>query len=313
MIRWFSIGVITYLIIGISWWGLLLYKETTTSYRLSVSHASNDELPAIEAAYQKDKFKIYGEGVFLGLSILAGVYIIYRSAQKEIQHVRQQGDFLLSVSHELKSPIAAMKLALQTLHRPNLPADMASKITASAIEDAERLDQLVQNILLSASIDEKHLELYTEAVEIQPFLNTIVHQWNSTNTNTTPIHLTGDMSAITCHMDQLMMRQALTNILQNARKYAIANSVIGLHCLRTDHYVRLSIANYGPVIQPEEREKIFERFYRSIDPAIRSKEGTGIGLYISKEIIHAHQGRVYVAPDGAIDKTTFVIELPIDV
>ncbi len=310
MVRWFSIGVITYLIIGITWWGLLLFRETTHSYNLKISAADDSELPAISEEYRKDRMKIFGEGLFLGFSILAGVYIIYRSANREIRQMKQQGDFLLSVSHELKSPIAAMKLALQTLVRPNLPPATSQKITHSAIKDADRLEQLVQNILLSASLNEKKLELYLESTDITELLKQIIEEF-STKSDSKRIVFNSECEGLSCLLDRIMIKQATVNILQNAIKYAESGSEIQVHLGTSGEKVNILIRNIGPQIRSEEKHKIFERFYRGNDPVVRKKEGTGIGLYISKEIINAHRGDINIISNGNESATSFIIEIPI--
>jgi len=310
MVRWFSIGVITYLIIGITWWGLLLFRETTTSYDLKIAAADESQYESINAEYSKDKMKIFGEGLFLGFSILAGVYIIYRSARREIMNIRQQGDFLLSVSHELKSPIAAMKLALQTLVRPNLPPETSQKITHSAIKDADRLEQLVQNILLSASLDEKQLELFLEPTDVTSLLNLIIKEFEN-KTDSNPIVFRSNCEGLKCKLDITMLKQAIVNILQNAIKYSDAGTEIVVAIQRVNQQLEITIKNQGPQIRQEERAKIFERFYRGNDPDVRKKEGTGIGLYISKEIIQAHQGSIRIESIKEDKATSFIIEIPI--
>ncbi|MFT4565420.1 MAG: signal transduction histidine kinase [Saprospiraceae bacterium] len=310
MVRWFSIGVITYLIIGITWWGLLLFRETTISYNLKIAAADENELTTINEEYRKDKMKIFGEGLFLGFSILAGVYIIYRSANREIGQMKQQGDFLLSVSHELKSPIAAMKLALQTLIRPNLPPATSNKITHSAIKDADRLEQLVQNILLSASLDEKQLELFLEPTDISKLLYQIVEEFRS-KADTKKIIFKSEYEGLSCQLDKSMIKQAVVNILQNAIKYAESESDIHVLVKEVNKKVEIEIRNKGPQIKFEERSEIFERFYRGNDPMVRNKEGTGIGLYISKEIIGAHRGDIKIRSNEQESMTSFIIELPI--
>lgn len=310
MVRWFSIGVITYLIIAIIWWGLLLYRETTISYNLKLSLAEEVEFADINEAYSKDKMKIFGEGLFLGFSVLAGIYIIYRSANREILHMKQQGDFLLSVSHELKSPIAAMKLALQTLVRPDLPPETSIKITHSAIKDADRLEQLVQNILLSASLNEKKLELFLESTDISEMMAKMVHEFESKSKAKTII-FRSDCEGIKCQIDRSMIQQATINILQNAMKYAEPETPIYFLVKANKNMVEIEIKNIGPLIKPEDKNKVFERFYRGNQSAIRTKEGAGIGLYISKEIISAHHGNIRINSNEKERSTSFIIEIPI--
>lgn len=308
MMRWFSIGVMAYLTIGIIWWGLLLNRKNQEIFDHKRTSSNPSELAIIEADFRSEKLQIIGEGLFLIISLMGGIFIIYRSANKEIQQVRQQGDFLLSVSHELKSPITAIKLALQTLNRPNLPAATTLKITNSAIKDTDRLEQLVQNILLSTSIEEKKLELYVEPWEVQEIIAQLVSEFES-KASKNEIILLNNCTSTVCNLDRTMIRQALVNILQNATKYAIEDSPITITCNTLLNKVQIEISNHGPSIREDEKKLIFQRFYRGQDQAVRSREGTGIGLYISNEIIKAHDGYIEVNSSSK-NMTSFTIYLP---
>ena len=308
MIRWLSIGVIGYMILGIIWWGLLLSQKNTELYTVKKSLTDDPiDLALLEKEEKRQSTMILGEGFVLGCSLLLGIYIINRSANKEIQNARQQSDFLLSVSHELKSPIAAIKLAIQTLDRRVLSPEKQKIITSSALADANRLEKLVQNILLSASIESSALELYQTEFDLLELVRRITTQTIS-EVDQGRIHIKTKMKEVLVRGDQQNLKQAIQNITDNAVKYAIPDTDILIDLSKSPDHVICNISNEGPAIPVEERSKIFEKFYRGNDKHVRNKEGTGIGLYIAREIFAAHGGQITVSHSD--NKNIFSLMLP---
>ena len=308
MKRWFSIGVIGYMILGITWWGMLLYEKNNALYNQKLNLATPTEALQIKMERKRQNRMIMGEGIVLGLSLLAGIFIINRSANREIKSARQQSNFLLSVSHELKSPIAAIKLALETLTQHKLPTATSTKITSSAVQDVNRLEKLVQNILLSASLEESKLELYKEEIDISQLIISIAKRYNNSN-NQVSIVSQGTNTRVTANIDRYNMQQAITNILDNAIKYGLKDMPINIQLSQTEKAIYISISNTGSSIKEDEKKLIFKKFYRGQDQEIRRQEGTGIGLYISNQIVMAHGGKIEIE-DTVLNQVTFIIKLP---
>ncbi len=308
MARWLSIGVITYMILGIIWWGMLLFRKNQEVYDTQVKFSqSSEEIATFEKRRSRQNTMVIGEGAVLALSLLVGIYIINRSAKREIQSANQQSNFLLSVSHELKSPIASIKLALQTLIRPGLPAEKESKFLHSAINDTNRLEKLVQNILLSANIEDKDIELYKTEVDIPALVRKLVNQFHTEYPNHT-IEVESNDNAVTISADEQHLKQAIVNLIDNAIKYSAFEQPIMITLSNAKKQVSVKISNYGSPIENSDKSKIFEKFYRVKKSDIREKEGTGIGLYISKEIVEAHRGTIQV--DSSNGMNHFTISLP---
>ncbi len=310
MVRWLSIGVISYMILGIIWWGMLLFRKNQEIYDTKVSNSQSVENIA---SYEEDRSRqntmIWGEGAVLVLSLLIGIYIINRSSKREIQSANQQSNFLLSVSHELKSPIAAIKLALQTLIRPDLPAEKESKFLHSAINDTNRLEKLVQNILLSANIEDKVLELYLSDIELSKLLRKLINQYHTEYPDQL-IELQTKGQNFNLKADEQHLKQAIVNVIDNAIKYTVNNKPIMVELAENSHHIKIDISNQGIPIDIKDQVRIFEKFYRVKKSAIREKEGTGIGLYIAKEIVEAHRGYIDVKSNSGFNH--FIINLPDD-
>lgn len=308
MVRWLSIGVITYMILGIIWWGMLLFRKNQEVFDTQLKYSqTTEERVYHENRRSRQNTMVLGEGAVLVLSLLVGIYIINRSAKREIKNANQQSNFLLSVSHELKSPIAAIKLALQTLIRPGLPAEKESKFLHSAINDTNRLEKLVQNILLSANIEDKAIELYKSDVDVSTMIRKLSNQFRTEYPNRT-IEVQANDSDVIISADEQHLKQAIVNIIDNAIKYSTQEHPIMITLEKEAKQVLLLISNHGTPIDNRDKVKIFEKFYRVKNSDIREKEGTGIGLYISKEIVEAHNGTIDVQSSEGVNH--FTINLP---
>lgn len=302
MVRWLSIAVITYMILGIIWWGVLLFQKNQALYEAKRNLASPPELEIIQAEKSRQNIMIIGEGVVLGCSLLLGIYIINRSAQREIQSATQQNNFLLSVSHELKSPIAAIKLALQTLRRDGLSHDKKQQFVTSAITDTDRLEKMVQNVLLSANMEASSFELLQAELSYTDMLKGLSDQHNQT------VLFTGLMNEVNGYGDATYLRQAISNIIDNSLKYGDKSSRPTVDLSEYKDQVKISVTSSGTPIKKSDQSKIFEKFYRAKDDNVRAKEGTGLGLYLSQEIIKAHRGSIKVS--SADNSNVFEVLIP---
>ena len=307
MSRWLSIGVISYMILGIIWWGLLLFQKNEQIYQLQLTNQSVIDKEEVSREYSRQKIMIVGEGIVLGISLLLGIYIINKSASSEIQNARRQNDFLLSVNHELKSPIASIKLALQTLSRSSIDEIQKIKILEGSLGEAKRLEDLVQNILLSANIDDKKFRLYKEQVQIQTYLSDIIRSYQPHN-QIIDVQFESLPEDCSLELDKMNVEQAIRNILDNAIKYNHNSEPILFSCSLKEDVLKISVANKGNAIHANDREEIFKKFQRGSDPQTRALSGTGIGLYIASEVVKAHQGQLLY--DHIEGRNIFEVQLP---
>ena len=295
------------MILGITWWGFLLHSKNQSLYDLQLSLSEDlESIAKIQAEKSRQNLMIIGEGIFLGFSLLIGIYIINRSAQKEIKTTRQQNDFLLSVSHELKSPIAAIKLALQTLNKRKLEPEDHAEIISSGIQDVNRLNKMVQNVLVGAKMDNTDLELYKASFDFNELLFQLI---NAFRKDFPDWQFNLDVPEDDLHIDadKINLQLVLSNVLDNAVKYSNDQN-IDIKLYKDPQNVNCSISNSGPAIEKDERNSIFEKFYRGKNKLTRSKEGTGLGLYIANQIVLAHGGTLKLNSSGGINE--FIISIP---
>ena len=294
------------MILGIVWWGMLLYKKNDDYYQLLKSHAVDADPSELLLEEQKQRKMIIGEGLVLGFSLLLGIYIIQRSAMREVKGAKQQSDFLLSVSHELKTPISAVKMALQTLERPSLSKDKQQNILKGALKESDRLEKLVQNILLTANLDSHKIDLYLNAVDPEHLIASVLKNYS---TYLNDIIVEGPEHRYTIRVDEQNIRQALSNLIDNAFKYRVGKEPVVIRHTISDTAWELSVSNPGIPIPEKDLDRIFRKFERGIQTDIRKKEGTGIGLYIVKQVVAAHRGQIEVKSKSGFN--SFKIKIPL--
>ena len=309
--RNFALLVIIYMTAGIVWWGVLLYSKNNEYYDLqsSLMDPASQAYEDITKEQLRQSTMIIGEGLVLGISLLAGIWIIYRSALKQIETVNKQNNFLLSVSHELKSPIASIKLAMQTMRRQSLTSEQRNDLGNKVIKDAERLEKLVENILLTARMDNTKMELLKESIVLNESLEKIKEK-HADNIN--DIRIVMDHSQThghKIHVDKLAFELALSNLLDNAIKYSGDGGLVSIATSMGNTSTEVSIMDEGVGIDPKDETRIFEKFYRGEHPEIKKRKGTGLGLYLSNLIVLAHGGQITWRTNTSAG-VTFTVKLP---
>lgn len=284
-----------YVIIQFIWWGYHLIQLSSS-------------VPQQDAQLSKRIGMVLGEGAVFLLILSFGIYRIRKSISKELAFQQQQQNFLLTITHELKTPIAALKLYIQTLQKHNLSEEKKEVILKGALEENERLSNLIENILNASKAENKLFQIQKEEVDLVTLSNAIIHRYH-TRFHTSLINLNAPASVIGSY-DQHMLETILVNLLENAIKYGGLQQHIHLDIEKLDRFVAIKIADEGPGIAATERLHIFEKFYRIGSEETRKQAGSGLGLYIVAEYVRLHNGSIRCfenTPKGSI----FELILPI--
>ena len=308
MKRWIPILIMAYILVAISWWGYLLFKKNN-DYYLAMRSSTDDieQLALIKDEQQRQSIMIIGEGVVLAISVLLGIGLIYRSVAKEIQNINSQNNFLLSISHELKSPIAAIKLALQTLLRPGLKEGQKKLLMDRAVLDTDRLERMVENVLISANFDNDRFKVHYEDVDLHSMVSRIVTEYKQLSNRSYNINV--DLVRPTYKTDQSALRIILDNLIENATKYSEASMPVEIDLAASENHLSLAVADQGIGISDNEKSKVLDRFYRSNDENVRTQKGTGLGLYIVKRLVEELKGTMVIR-DNLPRGTIVNIKLP---
>jgi len=250
------------------------------------------------------------EGGDLWLSFVAvrsadGIVYAFRDVTMERRLDDEKSDFVATISHELRTPMAAVYGAAQTLLRRDVvfePAQ-ARELLEMIASQATRLSQITEEVLLTTRLDRGDLRVEREPVDLGELVHATVRTLSPEPA--IAVEVEPDIPSATGDRDRI--QQVLVNLLDNALKYGEAP--IRVHVAAGNSAVRVAIADAGPGIPRADQERIFEKFFRSGPELSRAAGGTGLGLYISRELTQRMGGSLDVRSEPG-SGATFVVELP---
>jgi len=307
-VYWF---LLVYIIAALIWWFIALQRQNMQMMDYKMQGLKHDDIHLIEKADRitseanRKTAQYIGEGSTFLLLIIIGAVFVYRAVRRQFRLQQQQQNFMMAVTHELKTPIAVAKLNLETLQRYNLDEEKRKKMISSALQETNRLNTLASNILVSSQLDGGNYNLAKEEIDFSTFTQNIASDYQNRFPEKkwqqdiqTNIFIKGD---------QLLLQMLINNLIENAIKYSPKTSLIIIE-LKKENHVLLKVKDEGFGISNEEKKKIFEKFYRVGNEATRTAQGTGLGLYLCKKIAKDHSAQIIVtdnSPTGTIFTVKF--------
>jgi two-component system, OmpR family, sensor histidine kinase CiaH len=307
---WFGILFI-YVLAALIWWFISLEKQSKEVIDIKIQSLQKTD-PQYSIKYndiqllrKRQSAKFIGEGITFLALIITGAVFVYRSIRKQIELSQMQQNFMMAITHELKTPIATTRLSIETLLRRKLDETQQQKLLLSALSETNRLNILTNNILLAAQMEERSFQRENEEINLAILVETVVNDYkNRFPSRTIEANVVKELFL---EGDELLMQIALSNLIDNALKYAPKESPVYVDLMEQEDFIQLKVSDEGPGIADDEKEKIFEKFYRSGSEFTRKAKGTGLGLYLTKKIIEQHNGEIFIinnSPHGSI----FVIQ-----
>ena len=307
-----------YILLQFLWWEVLLVRQTSqiinekqklTELAIADANRLQEEVAKLHAKKVKQTVMIVGEGTVFLLLLLFGIYKIKQAVAREAELATQQKNFFLSITHELKTPISATKLQLQTLQREGIDEEMRALLVNNALKETDRLNALIDNVLFASRLESTQFKLRKEAIDFGVYLSDLLNRYYSAplEKGYLKIEKTRDLRV---NIDPEYFQSVLTNLIDNAYKYGGPEAIVNLHLIREADQVVLEVCDNGTGIAETEREKIFEKFYRVGDEETRRSKGTGLGLHIVHSLVMQHGGKIKYRnnePQGSI----FEIRLPV--
>jgi signal transduction histidine kinase len=276
--------LIIYAFAQLVWWGVLLIKAEPERMAMILGEAA----------------------VFLMIFII-GAYKLHLALNKERKLHDQQKNFLLSVTHELKSPLASIKLYLQTILKRDLDLQQQRYFIQNSLKDIERLDDLVENMLIATKIDNKSYSFPKESFNFTDLIERIVERLQ-THSCSSQVILTKIQKNITLTGDRFALTSVVTNLIENAVKYSPACAEVSVNAFSDNGQIHFQVSDHGIGISDPEKSRIFEKFYRVGNEDTRKTKGTGLGLFIVKQVLDKHQALIKVKnnhPSGTVFEVIF--------
>ncbi len=305
-----------YILLQFLWWEVLLVRQTSEIIDLKQKIAeltAMDEprlVQEIEFLHHKKKVQVImvvGEGTVFLLLLLFGIYKIKQAQDKETALNNQQKNFFLSITHELKTPIAATKLQLQTLQKQKLNEETQQSLITNALIETERLNALIDNVLLASRLDAGEFIFKMDKHNLSELITSVLNRYYKKEITAGEIKLTIDEN-IFVEIDESAFPSIITNLVDNALKYSSQKKEIFIDLLSEKNAAVLSIKDNGCGISNADKEKIFNKFFRAGNEETRNAKGTGLGLYIVNYIVNKHNAKLFVKdnlPNGSIFEIRF--------
>ncbi len=305
--------LLLYMVAALVWWFIALNNQSAemADFRIAQISPTDPNYNALKQEtldFKKRKAAQYiGEGAIFFLLIVLGAVFVYRATKKELQLARQQQNFMMAVTHELKTPIAVTKLNLETLQKRQLDEDKRQKLLQMALVETDRLNDLANNILLASRMEVGEVIKFSTAVDLQKQVADIVRQYTARYPGRVIKFNAGD--AFILNGDELLLKILVSNLVDNAVKYTPPDAQVVIKLETGNSEIRFEVSDTGPGIPDEEKEKVLSKFYRMGSEETRNAKGTGLGLYLCKKIVEAHKGRLKIADNIPVG-SRFIITFP---
>jgi signal transduction histidine kinase len=312
--------LLIYIIAALIWWFIVLEKQNDEMKRLQISQLTatidstanqslyNDTLQKINKGYKINQTKYIGEGSIFLLLILIGAAFVYRSVRRQLYIQLQQQNFMMAVTHELKTPISVIRLNLETMQKYSLDAEKQKKLLGVMLKETLRLNFLTNNILIASQLEGGGYQFSKEELDLSDLLKDCIHDFRTRFPEKefrSQIEQGVDIKG-----DALLLQMMINNLLENAVKYSPRETPVMANLKKESETIKLSIVDEGPGIEEEEKKNIFSKFYRIGNEATRKTQGTGLGLYLCSKIARDHNGDISVTnntPRGSNFAVTFKI------
>ncbi|MCY7420711.1 MAG: HAMP domain-containing histidine kinase [Chitinophagaceae bacterium] len=303
--------LLVYVVAALVWWFISLNKQNERMALLLVNELQHDD-PAyvvktekILDGRQRKTTQYLGEGVTFLALIMVGAVFVYRAARRQIKLSQQQQNFMMAVTHELKTPIAVTQLNLETLQKRKLEEPQRQKLISNTLQEANRLNTLCNNILLASQLDAGAYKVSMSELDMSSLVQSIVNEYKDRFPNRNIAHqITPEIDLVG---EQLLLQMLMNNLLDNALKYTPKDKLITVTLTKNHNQVLLSVTDQGPGIPKEERLKIFEKFYRIGNESTRTAKGSGLGLFLCKKIADDHNADIKVT-DNHLQGSIFTVE-----
>ncbi len=307
--------VFTYILAFAIWWAYLLYAKNETAFTEKVElykinflktnpgadyKISRDYIDIV-SKYQRQKLMIITEGGVFILLLLLGLLRVRMVFSREMELAAQQRNFLLSITHELKSPLATIKLSLQTLGKRKLEPQQSDKLIGNSLVDLDRLESLVDNILFAAKIERNSSFFSNDEINVSEIIRSVADRFLQNKKTITLIEeIKND---VYLNVDTLALTSVVINLIENAIKYSAEKTEVKVLLKEDVENVFLVVADTGIGISDENKSKVFGKFYRVGNEDTRKTKGTGLGLYIVKRVVEIYKGDISIkdnTPNGSV-------------
>jgi len=245
--------------------------------------------------YRRRIVMMVSEGAFFAVLLIVFMGLLWRTFRREVELERQHRNFLSAITHELKSPIAAIRVALETVMSGRADEQASRHFIGNAVADTDRLDLLVQKVLHATRYGSGGSSIRRTRRSVDQVVERAVAGFAPGATMAGAVVEVEIEPDLWAEVDDEALTIVVSNLLENALKYGGSPARIELAFRRQGNRLILEVKDNGAGISEEEIPRVFDRFYRAGDEMTRTSQGTGLGLYLVQRIMKAHHGTVEIA------------------
>jgi len=275
---------------------------------------SSQALEALDSRLRRRRAMVHGEGLFLFLLVCVCVAMLFHMLRLERRQSQRMESFLHAVTHEMKTPLTGIKTLLETLRSGGVPSEVQPHLLGLGIENADRLEHCIENMLISGALRSGQQQLCLVLVALEPQLEAFLEHRRRT--------LTGRPEAVgvvweeapdglSVMADPDMLRIVLENLVDNGLKYGGDRPVVELRVGAAAGQATIAVADRGVGFDSTTAERLFVPFLRGLPGGHGVKHGTGLGLALARDLCRRMGGDLYAHSDGPGLGATFTVSLPL--
>ncbi len=295
------------------WWTVFMAGLVNEKVQIATNlGADEDAISALQKQEIARQVMVGLEGIFFLVVIIAGAWLIYRALVKTNELNYHQQNFLMAVTHELKTPLASIMIYIDSLASPKISEERKLGILPRIKSDAQRLESLVEKILEAGKFDRSGANLHKERIDFSKLVQLSIERLKENPSDRSIIVESDIASNVVIIGDNSALTRTVESLLDNAVRYNDKKTVkINISLQYNNDTMQLRITDNGIGLSKKDQKRIFDRFYRVGSELRRERSGSGLGLFLCREIIRAHDGTIKVKSEGVGNGSTFSITLKI--
>jgi signal transduction histidine kinase len=249
-------------------------------------------------------------GVASLITIMTVLVLFTVFLAREVGEVRRQDSFIDSVTHELRSPLAAIRLCIETMRRKGLDSSKREELQRMMLEDITRLDSLIDAVLMASRVGSARGLSRVVRVPFRALIDDSIERVAARH-HVPPELVTVELDQpYTLRSDPSILALIIDNIIDNAIKYSGGEPSVHVRVFQRGRSLRVSVRDHGIGISKRDLKRIFDRFYRVPEESVRTQHGTGLGLFIVAAVVRNMGGKIKAHSEGAGTGTVVTVRLP---
>ncbi len=293
--------MLVYIVAALVWWLVSLLDQNRAIAEQQYRNLEIRKTEMTGTDYEREKDFIFNEekrnarkyvaeGIAFLILIFVGAVFVYRSVRRQFRLQLQQQHFMMAVTHELKTPIAVVKLNLETLQKYHLDPEKQKRMIRTTLDETSRLNTLTSNILVSSQLEGGGYLSAKEDLDLSNLLKDCIRDFRARFPERIfkeEVETDADVKG-----DALLLQMLINNLLENAVKYSPKDKPVTAVLKKSPAAIELQVIDEGPGISEDEQKKIFKKFYRVGNEETRKTQGTGLGLYLCQKIAKDHNADI---------------------